>query len=162
MTLLARIVRVSPYYPPTMDIVVNMPIVLTIPSCLAFLETDESIWIFLYDVIEAQREWNEHGGYVQHRGKKVHRMLRMEGFEDVTENKLRNDSNNRRNKQESERMDDEPSMELSDDMTGSQSIAEPMDGQAPPSLSDIVALLDSASIPHELQLKPTSTPKKGM
>ncbi|KAK2956327.1 hypothetical protein BLNAU_8694 [Blattamonas nauphoetae] len=64
-------------------------------------------------------------------------------------------------RRESERMDDGPRMEIPDNLNASQSIAEPMDGQALPSLSDIVALLDSASIPHELQLKPTTTPKKG-
>ncbi|KAK2956652.1 hypothetical protein BLNAU_8493 [Blattamonas nauphoetae] len=91
MTLLVRNLRVSPYYHPTMDIVENMPIVITIPSCLAFIEDDCSIFIFLDEVIEAQREWNKKGGDVQHLGKKEHRMLRMEGFEDVTEQKLLND-----------------------------------------------------------------------
>ncbi|KAK2953989.1 hypothetical protein BLNAU_11091 [Blattamonas nauphoetae] len=33
-TLLAQILRISPYYQPTMDFVLRMPIVLTIPSCL--------------------------------------------------------------------------------------------------------------------------------
>ncbi|KAK2959906.1 hypothetical protein BLNAU_5103 [Blattamonas nauphoetae] len=91
MTLLARIVRASPYYPPTMDIIVNMPIVLTIPSCLAFFETERSIWNFLFEIIDSQRKWNATRGTMRQMGKRVPRMLRMEGVEDVLEEKLLND-----------------------------------------------------------------------
>ncbi|KAK2959915.1 hypothetical protein BLNAU_5112 [Blattamonas nauphoetae] len=90
MTLLARILRICPYYPPTMEIVGNMPIVLTIPSCLAFFETKRSICNFLFVIIDSQREWNRASRYVQDRGKQVPRMLRMEGFEDVIEEQLQN------------------------------------------------------------------------
>ncbi|KAK2959901.1 hypothetical protein BLNAU_5098 [Blattamonas nauphoetae] len=40
---------------------------------------------------DAQRKWNKKGGNTREMGKFVHRVLRMEGFEDVLEGKIRND-----------------------------------------------------------------------
>ncbi|KAK2957604.1 hypothetical protein BLNAU_7503 [Blattamonas nauphoetae] len=94
LLLLTHLVRISPYYQPTMEIVLHMPVVLTIPSCLTFFERDSSIWDFLIEMNNHQREWNEQSGEVREMGKTVHRMLRMEGMEDVIEAKLRNDQNN--------------------------------------------------------------------
>ncbi|KAK2940587.1 hypothetical protein BLNAU_24501 [Blattamonas nauphoetae] len=65
-------------------------LVLTIPSCLTFFEVDKSIWNFLIDMNNAQREWNTTQGEVRQMWKTVQRMLRMEGIEDVIEEKLRN------------------------------------------------------------------------
>ncbi|KAK2946530.1 hypothetical protein BLNAU_18572 [Blattamonas nauphoetae] len=93
LTLLAQILRISPYHQATMEIVLNMPVVLTIPSCLSFFDFDRSIWSFLVFMIIAQREWNKKGGEVREMGKKVYRMLRMEGIEDVIEGKLQTDKN---------------------------------------------------------------------
>ncbi|KAK2950670.1 hypothetical protein BLNAU_14341 [Blattamonas nauphoetae] len=93
LTLLAQILRICPYYQPTMDFVLQMPVVLTIPSCLTFFEIDESIWTFLDRIIDAQLEWNKEGGEIRQMGKTVHRMLRMEGNEDAIEAKLRNEKN---------------------------------------------------------------------
>ncbi|KAK2948836.1 hypothetical protein BLNAU_16179 [Blattamonas nauphoetae] len=93
LDLLALIIHISPYYPPAMEFVLVLPVFLTIPSCLTFFETDNSIWYFLVDMNDAQRDWNRTGGETQQMGKTVHRMLRMEGIEDVIEEKLRNDQN---------------------------------------------------------------------
>ncbi|KAK2940365.1 hypothetical protein BLNAU_24719 [Blattamonas nauphoetae] len=90
LTLLARLLAISPCYEPTMDFVLNIPVILTIPSCLSFFENEHSIWIFLHQMIAIQREWNVTRGEVQN-GRAIHRMLRMEGFEDVIEEKLRTD-----------------------------------------------------------------------
>ncbi|KAK2963945.1 hypothetical protein BLNAU_1022 [Blattamonas nauphoetae] len=90
MTLLTRLFGISPYYQPTMDFILHMPIVLTIPSCLTFFETDEQISSVLSYLVFAQRDWNKKGGEVRQIWKTVHRMLRMEGIEDVIEEKLRN------------------------------------------------------------------------
>ncbi|KAK2957947.1 hypothetical protein BLNAU_7123 [Blattamonas nauphoetae] len=93
LSLLARHLRICPYYQPAMDFVLNMPIFLTIPSCLTFIESDHSIESFLYLMYRAQREWNKTSGEVRQMWITVHRMLRMEGIEDVMEEKLQNDEN---------------------------------------------------------------------
>ncbi|KAK2952717.1 hypothetical protein BLNAU_12366 [Blattamonas nauphoetae] len=91
MNLLARLLHISPYYQPTMDFVLNMPVVLTIPSCLAFFEDDDSIWSFLLSMAFNQQEWNEQGGPERQLWSEVLRMLRMEGICDMIEEKLQND-----------------------------------------------------------------------
>ncbi|KAK2944956.1 hypothetical protein BLNAU_20132 [Blattamonas nauphoetae] len=47
MTILAQLLRISPSYQPTAEIVLHMPVFLTIPSCLTFFEKDFPIWDFL-------------------------------------------------------------------------------------------------------------------
>ncbi|KAK2950350.1 hypothetical protein BLNAU_14685 [Blattamonas nauphoetae] len=91
LTLLTALLEISPSYPPAMDIVVNIPVFLTIPSCLTLFETVFSTWTFLYDMNDAKRKWNNQSGDVQQMGKIVQRLLRMEGTEDVIEEKLPND-----------------------------------------------------------------------
>ncbi|KAK2956333.1 hypothetical protein BLNAU_8700 [Blattamonas nauphoetae] len=90
--LVARFLEISPFYPPTMDFVLQMPVILTIPSCLTFFDCDRSIWHFLYQMNDTQQELNEQGGEGQQMWKKVLQMLRMEGIEDVIEQKLLNDN----------------------------------------------------------------------
>ncbi|KAK2945541.1 hypothetical protein BLNAU_19539 [Blattamonas nauphoetae] len=91
LTLLAQLLRICPYYQPTMDFVLNMPVVLTIPSCLTFFEDDYAIWAFLLHMNNTQRDWNEIRGETRQMWKTVRRMLRMEGIEDVMEEKLKTD-----------------------------------------------------------------------
>ncbi|KAK2950724.1 hypothetical protein BLNAU_14395 [Blattamonas nauphoetae] len=91
LAILARLSHVSPFYQPTLDFVVHMPVFLTIPSCLAFFEYDHSIYIFLVIMNTSQRKWNEQGRETRQMWKTVLWMLRMEGFEDVIEEKLHND-----------------------------------------------------------------------
>ncbi|KAK2957521.1 hypothetical protein BLNAU_7420 [Blattamonas nauphoetae] len=91
MFLLATLLEISPYYQPTMAIVLHMPIFITIPSYLTFIESEPSISHFLNEMNKTQLRWNDKGGEVREMGKTVLRMLRMEGIEDVTERKLRND-----------------------------------------------------------------------
>ncbi|KAK2948727.1 hypothetical protein BLNAU_16365 [Blattamonas nauphoetae] len=91
--LLARLLAISPYYQPKMEFVLHMPVFLTIPSCLTFFENDHAIWYFLYTMNQTQLEWNRTKGTQQQIWQTVHRMLRMEGFEDVIEEKLQNDQN---------------------------------------------------------------------
>ncbi|KAK2942374.1 hypothetical protein BLNAU_22717 [Blattamonas nauphoetae] len=93
LELLAQLLRICPYYQPTLNFVGHMPVVLTMPSYLTFIEKDASISFFLCAMIDAQREWNARRGEVRQMWKTVHRTLRMEGIEDVIEEKLRNDRN---------------------------------------------------------------------
>ncbi|KAK2955736.1 hypothetical protein BLNAU_9272 [Blattamonas nauphoetae] len=93
LELLAKLIEISPYYQPTMDFILHMPIFLTVPSCLTFFKNDRSIYDFLYEMVDAQREWNETRREVRQMGKKADRMLRMEGIEDVIEERLRNNQN---------------------------------------------------------------------
>ncbi|KAK2948722.1 hypothetical protein BLNAU_16360 [Blattamonas nauphoetae] len=91
LLLLTYLLELSPYYQPTMDFVLFMPVFLTIPSCLIFFENENSNRSFLYEMIHTQRRWTDEGGEVRKKGKEVHRMLRMEGINDVNEAKLQND-----------------------------------------------------------------------
>ncbi|KAK2952942.1 hypothetical protein BLNAU_12118 [Blattamonas nauphoetae] len=93
MDFLAFLLTICPSYQPIMEFVLHMPVFLTIPSCLKFIESESSIWGFLLHMYNAQREWNKDRGEVRQRWKKVRRMLRMEGIEDVIEQRLRNDKN---------------------------------------------------------------------
>ncbi|KAK2957623.1 hypothetical protein BLNAU_7522 [Blattamonas nauphoetae] len=93
MELLAQLLRISPSYQPTMELVLHMPVILTIPSCLTFYENDRSISYFLSLLFYACKEWNERMGTNRQMWKTVSRMMRIEGIEDVIEEKLRNDKN---------------------------------------------------------------------
>ncbi|KAK2963655.1 hypothetical protein BLNAU_1220 [Blattamonas nauphoetae] len=73
--------------------ILGLPVFLTIPCCLTFFEYDGSIWCFLHTMNHARWEWNKGRGEVQQMWKKVLRMLRMEGIEDVIEEKLEIDRN---------------------------------------------------------------------
>ncbi|KAK2952716.1 hypothetical protein BLNAU_12365 [Blattamonas nauphoetae] len=89
--LLTDILEISPYYRPTMDIVLNMPVFLTIPSCLPYFEEDDSIYDFLSAILDIQLKWNKTSEEDGHRWRSVYRMSRTEGMEDVIEAKLQND-----------------------------------------------------------------------
>ncbi|KAK2955475.1 hypothetical protein BLNAU_9522 [Blattamonas nauphoetae] len=92
MCLLGRLLRISPYHQPTMDTVLVLPVVLAIPSCLSFFEVENSIWCFLNIFVTSKWEW--HKVFEMHqKWKKVHPILRLEGIEDVMEEKLQNDQN---------------------------------------------------------------------
>ncbi|KAK2963663.1 hypothetical protein BLNAU_1228 [Blattamonas nauphoetae] len=93
LELIARILRISPYYQQTMDFILGLPVFLTVPCCLTFFEYDGSIWCFLHTMNHARWEWNKGRGEVRQMWKKVLQMLRMEGIEDVIEEKLEIDRN---------------------------------------------------------------------
>ncbi|KAK2948718.1 hypothetical protein BLNAU_16356 [Blattamonas nauphoetae] len=88
-----KLLEIYQDYQPAMKFILHMPIILMIPSCLAFFETDEAIYCFLHHMVQIQWKWNDEGGEEQQMWKTVHRMLRMEGIEDVIEEKLQNDKN---------------------------------------------------------------------
>ncbi|KAK2957946.1 hypothetical protein BLNAU_7122 [Blattamonas nauphoetae] len=93
MELLARLLVISASNQPAMDFVLNMPVVLMIPSYLTFFEPDNSIWYFLNLMVDMLQEWYITSGEVRLMWTKVYQMLRMEGIEDVVEAKLPNDNN---------------------------------------------------------------------
>ncbi|KAK2943322.1 hypothetical protein BLNAU_21747 [Blattamonas nauphoetae] len=94
LLLLVSIFKLCPYHRPTMDFVLLMPVFLAIPSCLALLKKDTTIWRFLYEMIITHEEWYETRGEVQQQWRTVQRMLRMEGIEDGIEEKSLNYQNN--------------------------------------------------------------------
>ncbi|KAK2942786.1 hypothetical protein BLNAU_22304 [Blattamonas nauphoetae] len=89
--LLVQLIQISPFYKQTLEFDLILPVFLTIPSCLTFFEADGSIWLFLYDMNQAQRLWNIYRGEMREMWKPVDRMFRMEGIEDVIEQKKLND-----------------------------------------------------------------------
>ncbi|KAK2953083.1 hypothetical protein BLNAU_12072 [Blattamonas nauphoetae] len=91
LDLLARLLEICHSSQPTMDFIQIMPIFFTIPSCLTFFEYENTIFWFMCSMIDGQHEWNETRGEVRQIGKTVHRKLKMEGIEDVIEEKLEND-----------------------------------------------------------------------
>ncbi|KAK2954418.1 hypothetical protein BLNAU_10586 [Blattamonas nauphoetae] len=88
LELLAHLLRISPHYQRTMDFVLRMPVILTIPSCLTFFEDGRTISLFLIEMVDIQREWNRKSGEERHMLKAVQRILRMEDNEDVIEQRL--------------------------------------------------------------------------
>ncbi|KAK2954945.1 hypothetical protein BLNAU_10085 [Blattamonas nauphoetae] len=92
LALLAEILEICAYYQPTMEFVLNLPVILTIPSCLTLFDDDWSLDCFLSSMVVLLREWTVERGVVRQMWKTVLRMLRMEGTEDVIEEKLRNDT----------------------------------------------------------------------
>ncbi|KAK2960914.1 hypothetical protein BLNAU_4001 [Blattamonas nauphoetae] len=93
MFLLAHLIQICPNHQPTMDFVLNMPIFVTIPSCLTFFENDESIYLFLHLRVQLQWRWNIKRGNQRQMWKTVLRILRKEGFEDAIDERLQNDRN---------------------------------------------------------------------
>ncbi|KAK2957612.1 hypothetical protein BLNAU_7511 [Blattamonas nauphoetae] len=95
LMLLTGLLEISPYYQPTMDFVLHMPVVLTIPSCLTFFKDDHSSFSFLTSMNHVQYVWNKTKGEEGQILKTIHQMLKMEGFEEVMEAKLQNDRKER-------------------------------------------------------------------
>ncbi|KAK2943803.1 hypothetical protein BLNAU_21281 [Blattamonas nauphoetae] len=81
LDLLAQLLQISPYYQPTMDIVLNMPVFLAIPSCLTFFKNDDRMFNFLLCMYFSQQYWDKERGKVRNMGKNVNGMLRMEGID---------------------------------------------------------------------------------
>ncbi|KAK2943327.1 hypothetical protein BLNAU_21752 [Blattamonas nauphoetae] len=95
LSMLAHLLRISPFYQPTMNTVLDMPVIVAIPSYLTFVKHDRSFEHFLYLMNKAQEKWYNTRDGVRQRWNSVHRRLRMEGIEDVIEERLRNDHNGR-------------------------------------------------------------------
>ncbi|KAK2953952.1 hypothetical protein BLNAU_11054 [Blattamonas nauphoetae] len=93
MRILGRLFRICPFHPPTLDLVQNLPVFMTIPNALSTFVFEASIWHILFEATTAQREWNEQGGGILQTGKTVLIYLRSEGFEDSMEQKLTTDKN---------------------------------------------------------------------
>ncbi|KAK2964066.1 hypothetical protein BLNAU_1147 [Blattamonas nauphoetae] len=93
LDLITQFIRKSPYYQPTMNFVLHMPVIFTIPSCLTFFEAERSIWYLLYFMVRNQQEWNKQSRNIRRSGTAIFRCLRMEGIEDGFEEKLQHDRN---------------------------------------------------------------------
>ncbi|KAK2944987.1 hypothetical protein BLNAU_20105 [Blattamonas nauphoetae] len=91
LKLLTLLLDLCPYYQPTMDFVLHLPVCLTIPSCLTFFENESPIWVFLDFMHYFQQRWNITWGEGRQMWKAILRMLRMEGLDDVTEENQQND-----------------------------------------------------------------------
>ncbi|KAK2961041.1 hypothetical protein BLNAU_4128 [Blattamonas nauphoetae] len=91
LILLFRLLQISPHYQPTMDCLMNTPVLLMIPSCLTSFENDDSNWYFVHLMVKHQQEWNKKGGDQRQTWRTVQRLLRKEGHEDAIEEKLQKD-----------------------------------------------------------------------
>ncbi|KAK2956510.1 hypothetical protein BLNAU_8564 [Blattamonas nauphoetae] len=90
LNLISRLLQISPYYQRTMDFVLNMPIILTIPSCLTFFDDDADM-MFRFEFIDDTRcKWNKQAESIRRSETILIRSLRMEGFDDVSEQRLLN------------------------------------------------------------------------
>ncbi|KAK2942288.1 hypothetical protein BLNAU_22815 [Blattamonas nauphoetae] len=88
--VLYRLLQISPYYQPTLDFVLDMPIILTIPSCLTFFDDDADMRFNLQFLDDARCKWNKQAENIRRSGTILLRSLRMEGLEDVSEQRLPN------------------------------------------------------------------------
>ncbi|KAK2957245.1 hypothetical protein BLNAU_7839 [Blattamonas nauphoetae] len=93
MRLLARIIGICPQDQPTMDFVLKLPVITAITSAITFCEFDLIIWRFLDETDKSQREWNKHSHSIGQSVKIVRRHLKMEGFDEVIEQRQQNDKN---------------------------------------------------------------------
>ncbi|KAK2954005.1 hypothetical protein BLNAU_11107 [Blattamonas nauphoetae] len=93
MDLLTKLLQISPYYQPTMDFVLHMPIYFTLSRRLTFFEKDSPFYWFPLRMIRSHQEWNKKRGAQRQMWKTVLRMLRTESFEDLLERTLQYDQN---------------------------------------------------------------------
>ncbi|KAK2963580.1 hypothetical protein BLNAU_1623 [Blattamonas nauphoetae] len=91
VVLIQNLLDIYPYYLPTMDFVLSLPVVLTIPSCLTFLENEFIIRYILIHTFDIPEEWNKQTKNPRQAGMKLLLSLRMEGFDDATEQQLQSD-----------------------------------------------------------------------
>ncbi|KAK2956336.1 hypothetical protein BLNAU_8703 [Blattamonas nauphoetae] len=90
----AQDIHVLPHLPSAFWISLAHQLVnLTTPSWLALFEPEGSVGTFLELMGDTQWEWNRTRGDERQMKKTVHRMLQMEGIEDVIDEKLRNRKN---------------------------------------------------------------------
>ncbi|KAK2959936.1 hypothetical protein BLNAU_5133 [Blattamonas nauphoetae] len=90
-TLLSQILEIYAHCHPTMEYVLTLPVFLASSSCLTFFESDDSINSFLEDVVDSKEQQNEQGGDIRESEMTIVRSLRMEGIDDVIEERLMND-----------------------------------------------------------------------
>ncbi|KAK2958893.1 hypothetical protein BLNAU_6142 [Blattamonas nauphoetae] len=93
LSVLSEIIHTSPSHEPTMIFAQTLPIFLTIPSALMFLEYDETIMTFLQNLCEIHQIWMNSSEDLQRRWNQVVRSLNFEGLEDLVELRLNNDLN---------------------------------------------------------------------
>ncbi|KAK2949808.1 hypothetical protein BLNAU_15290 [Blattamonas nauphoetae] len=91
MTLLSQLLQISSHSHQTMEYVLTLPVFLATSSCLSFFETDSTIDTFLSSMIDPKSKRNEQSGDVRESEMTILRSLRMEGIDDVIEEKLVND-----------------------------------------------------------------------
>ncbi|KAK2959688.1 hypothetical protein BLNAU_5465 [Blattamonas nauphoetae] len=89
--IISQLLEISPFYQPTMDFVRSLPVFLSLPNCLTIFDNDDTIFQF-YEVLRySVEQWNEKGGDIDRSGTKIIRSLRLEGIDDVLEQRLQND-----------------------------------------------------------------------
>ncbi|KAK2959932.1 hypothetical protein BLNAU_5129 [Blattamonas nauphoetae] len=90
-TLLSRIIQLYSHCQQTMEDGLVLRAFVALPSCLTFFESDVSIDSFLDELVDSKEQQNEQGGDVCESETTILRSLRMEGIDDVIEEKLIND-----------------------------------------------------------------------
>ncbi|KAK2961991.1 hypothetical protein BLNAU_3047 [Blattamonas nauphoetae] len=88
MTCVAQIILICPFYQPTMDYVLDLPLIFTMITSNDFNDSDESRACFLGEIADAQEEWDKHDKEIRRMGTIINRSLRMEGSEDQIEQML--------------------------------------------------------------------------
>ncbi|KAK2948139.1 hypothetical protein BLNAU_16939 [Blattamonas nauphoetae] len=88
MTCVAQIILICPFYQPTMDYVLDLPLIFTMITSNDFYDNEESRGCFLGELADAQEEWDKHDKELRRIGTIMNRLLRMEGSEDQIEQML--------------------------------------------------------------------------
>ncbi|KAK2950690.1 hypothetical protein BLNAU_14361 [Blattamonas nauphoetae] len=91
MILLPQLLDVSPYYEPTLVFVLNLPVCLTLTSTMTVVDFDEAIWCSLFVHTITQHARMNASGEALERHHILLRSLKMEGIEDIIEQRLKND-----------------------------------------------------------------------
>ncbi|KAK2960132.1 hypothetical protein BLNAU_5015 [Blattamonas nauphoetae] len=88
MDLLYALIRIGPLHRPTLEYVLTSPIVMTLSSCLSFVESVDPLYITLAGICEMIEERNKEGAEVVQSTKRMIQALFSEGFEDTLEQTL--------------------------------------------------------------------------
>ncbi|KAK2950806.1 hypothetical protein BLNAU_14224 [Blattamonas nauphoetae] len=85
MDVLGRLASTSPFHIPTLEFILERPVVMTIQSCLSFFENLETRWTSLLDITLSLTGWKKQGPEMDQFLKRMIQALFSEGFEDTLE-----------------------------------------------------------------------------
>ncbi|KAK2950938.1 hypothetical protein BLNAU_14128 [Blattamonas nauphoetae] len=90
LILLGDLHQICPFHRPTLDLLIAQSIDLASISCLACVEMDDSLTVFLHSVQYGIKQWSKEGPYVKQNGRRLIQALTLEGYADIIEERVLN------------------------------------------------------------------------
>ncbi|KAK2959937.1 hypothetical protein BLNAU_5134 [Blattamonas nauphoetae] len=91
MILLSKLLQISPFYRPTMELVITSPIVMVFSTGLSSIEADKLIGDILITIKDTLYGWKAEDPEAVQSGRRIIQALYSEGFEDTLEQMLLTD-----------------------------------------------------------------------